>query len=85
MKDKIVEQFDMSIINAETNMPLICIYKHPADYPCQYIARLWNLQKPTNIIAMADTLEEIRESLPPDVVRLNRSEKDDPCIVETWI
>lgn len=84
-EDRIIKKFDAGRIAAQSRMPLICIYEHPADYPQRYVARLWDIETPTNIIATADTLEEVRETIPHGMVRLKRSENDDPCIVETWI
>lgn len=84
-EDKIVERFNMGRIAAETRMPLVCIYEHPADYPQQYVARLWDIQQPTNIVVLADTLDEIRQAVPEGMVCIRRRERDDPCIVEVWI
>lgn len=65
------------------------IYKHPRDYPDQYVMRLWKIRAghfwPTNDMALADTLGEIRKNLPPGLFRIERFAEDDPCIVEVWI
>lgn len=83
--DRIVPQFDTGHMARAAKTPLICIYERPADYPDKYVARLWDLQRPTGLIAIADTLEEARAAVPPGMVPLARDERDDPCIVETWI
>jgi endonuclease V-like protein UPF0215 family len=84
-KDKVVEVFDLRRIIKPTKIPLICVYKNPADYPGKYIARLWDVDRPTNIIAIAESLEEIREAKPAEMVIMQRHPNDDPVIVETWI
>lgn len=83
--DREVEQFDYEKSAKQARIPLICIYDHPTDYPDKFIARLWDCSAPTNIIATADTLEELRAKIPDCMVKLDRHPKDDPCIVEVWI
>lgn len=83
--DRVIEHFNQERMRATARFPLICIYKHPIDYPDKYVARLWDINKPTNIIVLADTIEELRGAIPKGMVRINRNEKDDPCIVEVWI
>ena len=83
-EDKVVKSFDLKRITKSTRFPLICVYKNPKDYPGKYIARLWDVDRPTNIAAIAESLEEIREAKPPDMVIMQRQPQDDPVIVETW-
>jgi len=83
--DREVEQFDYEKSAKQARIPLIFVYDHPTDYPDKFIARLWDCSAPTNIIATADTLEELREKIPSTMVKLNRDSQDDPCIVEVWI
>lgn len=61
------------------------IYDHPRDYPCQWVARKWNYDKPTDEVLGADTLEQLREMLPPGLFGLRSSVDDDPCIREIWL
>jgi endonuclease V-like protein UPF0215 family len=84
-EDKVVDAFDIRRITKRTRLPLICVYKSPADYPGKYIARLWDVDIPTELIAKADTLEEIRKAIPAEMVNLGREPEDDPVIIETWI
>lgn len=84
-EDKIVEQFDMNRIQKEAKLPIICVYKQPSDYPEKYVARLWDINVPTSVIATAATLEEIRQKIPAHMARMNRCEQDDPAIVEIWL
>jgi len=83
--DIIVERFNLGQIRRTVKAPIICIYDSPADYPNQFAARLWDLDKPTRYIAVAETLDAIRKSIPEGMIRFHRDQNDDPCIVESWI
>lgn len=84
-EDRIVKRFDLERLRKQTKLPMITVYKHPEDYPEQYVARVWDVNKPTYLIALADTLEELREAIPEGMYNLGRQQQDDPCIVEVWI
>lgn len=64
------------------------VYRSPADYPGRFVLRLWEVDgegpHPRDAI-VADSLDEIRASLPGGLTRIARSPDDDPVIVETWI
>jgi hypothetical protein len=66
-------------------MPLIVVYEHPLDFPDKYIARLYNLDMPTNMIMVKDNFDEILEGIPMDMVRFMPSPEDDACIVAIFI
>lgn len=83
--DITVEQFNLAQIRRTVKAPIICIYESPADYPGQFVARLWDLDKPTRYIVVADMLEAVRAAIPEDMIRFRRDQNDDPCIVESWI
>lgn len=83
--DHEVNSFDIEKSMKQARIPLICVYDHPTDYPEKFVARLWDCNIPTRIMATADTLEEIREKIPSNMVKMDRHPKDDPCIVEVWI
>lgn len=74
---------------SQAELTMWVIYKHPRDYPQQYVARLWEIRAgcvlPTADVMMADTLAEIRKSIPVGLFRTERFSDDDPCIVEVWI
>lgn len=61
------------------------VYENPKDFPLKFVARRWELDKPTNEIIVTDTLGELRDELPEGLTRLDRHFDDDPCIVETWV
>ena len=83
--DITVERFNLAQIRRTVKAPIICVYNSPADYPGQFAARLWDLDKPTRYIVVADTLEAVRAAIPEDMIRFHRDQSDDPCIVESWI
>ncbi len=85
-EDKIVNgAFDYNKLIKIARLPMICIYNHPIDYPKNYVARVWDANHPTHLVALADTLEEIREKIPPNMTKLPPMKEDDPVIVEVWI
>jgi hypothetical protein len=65
-------------------MPLITVYDSPSDYPGKFIARLFDVQNPTEFAVVKNTLEEVRMSIPFQH-RLERRIEDDPNIVEVWL
>ena len=66
-EDRVVRAFDRARLAKQTKMPLIVVYNNPEDYPNKYVARVWDVNRPTALVAVADTLEEIREAIPQDV------------------
>lgn len=83
--DKFIRRFDMAHLLKQTRLPMITIYKHPTDYPEQYVARVWDVNKPTRLVATAGSLEEVRQAIPEEMYNMGRQNDDDPCIVEVWI
>lgn len=65
------------------------VYARPSDYPDGYVARQYSIEPgraiPLSPAAYAPSLEAVRAKIPPGLVRLDRNEGDDPCIVECWI
>ena len=83
--DVVVKDF-LSIANElKIRLPIIVIYKHPSDYPDHYVARLWDVDRPTKYMSLAYTLEGARKSIPARSSKFNRQAGDVPTIVETWI
>lgn len=79
------EPFVYERLAAQSTFPLICVYEKPLDYPDLFVARVWDLQRPTRLVAVAETLDGIRAYIPAGMTRLPRTECDDPRIVEVWI
>jgi hypothetical protein len=73
----------------EEGLAMWTVYDHPTDYPNQFVARKFLVNSKgvvrTNDMFLADTLEEIRDLLPPGLMNLYRYAQDDPNIIETWI
>ena len=55
------------------------------DYPRRYVARLWDMSVPTSTqyMALEDTLEELRKTIPAEMSRLPAAPDD--SIVEAWL
>ena len=65
------------------------VYDHPADFPNHIVARRFQYNQPQTgpeDLIKADSIQQIRELLASHgLVRIERAETDDPCIVETWL
>ena len=69
-------------------MPCICVYNRPSDYPDKCVARLFEGTAPTNIIITRNTVEEIREDITkrfPAMLPFGRNREDHKSVVESWI
>lgn len=85
-QDSIVKRFDYDVISGMTDLPIITVYHNPADYTGKYVARLFDKDKPTSMVAVGDTYEEIKRTIPAaQLVNVGRDEVDDPSIVEVWL
>lgn len=72
-------------LHSLAGVPIIAVYNSPSDYPGKYVARVWDINKPTKVIVIRDSLEEIRKTIPSYMKRLGACNMDDPVIVETWL
>lgn len=64
------------------------VYDHPSDMPDAFVARMWLVGpevRATGSVLTADTLEALRDKLPPGLACLPRRPDDDPAIVEVWL
>ena len=73
------------ITKSVDSVPNILIYEKPEDYPDKYVARVWDGITATRLVALADTLEEIRKKIPAGMKPFLHGKFEDPCIVEVWI
>lgn len=73
-------QVDVSLMK----MPFIVIYDHPKDYSESYVARLFDVNKPTNIVIISEDLEALRKKVPEGMVKFNREKEDDEKILESY-
>ena len=86
--DRVLSQINYARLISNSNihsMPISAVYDHPEDYPDKFVARVYDMDKPTNLIVLGDTLDEVREAIPQSMAKIDRQQGDDPCIVETWI
>lgn len=67
-------------------IPLIVLYDHPQDYPDHIVARLWDIETPTNTVMIRRTAEEMHEAIRKldDVVFMPRLPKDDKTIIGVY-
>ena len=74
---------------AQLHLPVWCITVDPSDFPGQYVARLHlsssHALYVTSMAVVGHTLEAVRAVLPENLVRIPRSETDDPKIAECWL
>lgn len=73
---------------SELKLPVICVYRYPADYPEKCVARIFDGPKPTNVVITRETIEEIREDIAknfPDKIPFARCREDCKSIVESWV
>ena len=61
-------------------VPMIVVYKKPTDFPEKYVARLFDIDKATAYIVIADSMEEIKEKIPPNFINIGRNIEDDVVI-----
>jgi len=83
--DIITEDYTDIIYKTDIVFPMIVIYRNTLDYPGYFVSRLWNINKPTQYMNLAESLDTICSNIPAHMVRLNRQPNDDPCIIEKWI
>jgi hypothetical protein len=84
INDIVVDSFDNLLDKIET-MALVTIYQNPIDYPNKYVARLFDLERKTPYVILADELNELTGKLPDYMIGFERDINDDPCIVCTFM
>lgn len=72
---------------SQAPLSLWTIYSSPSDYPGKFVARRYELDKPTHDVIVADDLATLRSLMQHvhALHRIDRDAKDDGNIVETWI
>lgn len=86
MSDDIyLARFDYEELTEQAAIPVIIVTANQDDYPQRYVARLWDMSVPTSTqyMAMEDTLEELRKTIPAEMSRLPAAPDD--SIVEAWL
>jgi len=70
---------------SDIELPIIVVYEKPLDFPQHFVARLFDTDKPTNCYTLADTIEDIRKTIPPYYTKIMPNEHDDPNIKEIYV
>lgn len=86
MSDDIyLASFDYEELTEQAAIPVIIVTANQDDYPQRYVARLWDMSVPTSTqyMALEDTLEELRKTIPAEMSRLPAAPDD--SIVEAWL
>ena len=67
--------------------PVIVVYRHPQDYPDKYVARVFDIMRPTNAVVIRDTLQELQTDITQNTAKtfITRDERDEPCVVGSWV
>lgn len=65
-------------------LPCITIYKDPIDFPNCIVARLFDLDTPTEFAMVKTSLAEIDNSIPISFAFIERSKEDPPQIIGTF-
>lgn len=75
-------------LNDPAVMYLYVIYYNPSDFPGRYVCRVNHVghtNVPGRLIANEETLQAVRDKIPPGMHCIPRSRGDDKVIVETWL
>lgn len=86
MSDDIyLARFDYEELTEQATIPVIIVTANQDDYPRRYVARLWDMSVPTSTqyMALEDSLEELRKTIPAEMSRLPAAPDD--SIVEAWL
>lgn len=78
-----VQEIDFS----DLVLPMIAVYKNPEDYPNYCVARVFDLERPTNIVIIKKTVREIKEDIEQHtgMVFLNREVGDVLSLVGVYL
>lgn len=68
-------------------VPFIAVYQSPEDFPGQCVARIYELDKPTDTILVKETFEEIQEDIKrySDKIFIQREKEDVLSLVGVWM
>lgn len=85
MRDKQVENITQISLN-KIRFPIIAVYKNPLDYPGKVVARVFDLNIPTEIMLLKETVEEMQQEIKKTgLVFPPRKPKEYQTLVGTWI
>lgn len=86
MHDKKVQSVQ-EIEFSDLVLPMIAVYRNPEDYPNYCVARVFDLERPTNIVIIKKTVREIKEDIEQHtgMVFLNREVGDVLSLVGVYL
>ena len=86
MQEKRVESIQ-EIDFSGLKMPCIAVYEHPDDFPNQCVARVYDLDKPTDTVMVKETVKEIEENIRENstMAFMKRGTDDVPALVGVWM
>ena len=78
-----IQQVDFSGLK----VPFIAVYKHPEDFPDKCVARIYELDKPTDTLIVKDTVEEIETDIRKctGMTFMPRGTEDVQSLVGVWM
>lgn len=82
--DQLINSFE-EINFIQYDMPIICVFSNPNDYRGMFVARIFDVDKPTEYIMMRVSLDAIRKEIPEGFTLMPRSADDDFALVEAWV
>lgn len=67
--------------------PVIAVHESPEDFKGQCVARVFDMDKPTDTIIVKDTVEEINEDIRRNthMAYMERDPNDVPSLVGVWM
>ena len=76
----------MATTSHDDALSMWTVYRSPRDYPGKYVARRFELDRPTMDVIVDDALDNVRALMERrGLYRLDRYPDDDPVIVEVWL
>ena len=83
VKVKSIREVDLSVLQ----FPQVAVFEHPDDYPDKAVGRVFDNGKPTNVVIVADTVQQIRENIRAytNLVPFKRGHDDVPALVCVYL
>ena len=68
-------------------MPMAAVYQNPLDYPDKVVARIFDMDKPTDTVIVKESLEEIQKDIKENtsLIFVERGADDVKSLVGVWV
>lgn len=78
-----IQEVDFSTLK----MPMLAVYKSPDDFPGYYVARVYDMEKPTDTVMVKRSLAEIEMDIRKHtgMAFLPRTKEDVASLVGVWM